>query len=71
MKVVTKLKKKHRNALWHDEDGDVWFYNRMHRKWESLTSNLVTDHPGTKVVEYDSKPHHLASEFTRIHEWNT
>lgn len=71
MNLVTKLKKKHRNSLWRDEDGDIWFYNRAHRAWESLTAYQLSDKPGTKVVEYDSKPHHLAVEFTRIHEWNT
>lgn len=27
-KVVKTLKNKHRDSLWLDNDGDVWFHNR-------------------------------------------
>lgn len=27
MKTVKRLKDKHRNGLWTDRDGDLWFYN--------------------------------------------
>lgn len=32
-KIVTRLKKKHRDHIWRDEEGDFWFWHPELDKW--------------------------------------
>ncbi len=34
--MKTELKKKHRNRVWLDSDGDVWFWNSGLNAWNVL-----------------------------------
>lgn len=36
MKVVKKLKKKHRSDLWLDRDGVLWFFDAAAHNWYFL-----------------------------------
>lgn len=40
MKIVNKLKKKHRNDYWLDVDGFLWFWNADAEQWWFLNPVL-------------------------------
>lgn len=38
--TVTKLKKKHRDYIWKDEEGDYWYYDSDEEQWCVLVCDL-------------------------------
>lgn len=64
--TTKKLKKKHRDSTWVDEDGDVWFYQRSRRIWVAISSSRKT---GFDLLTYDGEPHTMFDAehfFTRV-----
>lgn len=37
-KTITKLKRKHRNRIWKDSFGELWYFNPIHQDWDMLVS---------------------------------
>lgn len=39
-KTVTKLKKKHRDYIWKDEEGDYWYWDSTEQQWCVLMADI-------------------------------
>lgn len=37
---TTKLKKRHRNSVWRDGEGDLWFWDAYTQQWRVLMADL-------------------------------
>lgn len=49
VKTVNRLKKKHRDRLWMDCEGDIWFFNHDTDQWNVLMRGINNDwHVSTK-----------------------
>lgn len=61
-KQVLKLKPKHRNHLWQDEEGDFWYWDSAIEDWALLRANDAG--PGFFLCdEYNPS---VAAYFTRV-----
>lgn len=39
-KNVTKLKKKHRDYIWRDEEGDYWYWDTIKETWCAILGDM-------------------------------
>ena len=60
-KTVIKLKPKHRDYIWQDEEGDFWFWDSLLDKWAVLIADI--DGGFYPSDEFDPK---AFFQFTRI-----
>lgn len=40
-KTVAKLKKKHRDYIWRDEEGDYWYWDSITAKWTVILADYA------------------------------
>lgn len=59
--TASKLKKKHRNWIWADEEGDFWYWDSVTESW----ATLICDQDGGFRLSDDHNPNHF-SWFCRI-----
>lgn len=59
--TVTKLKKKHRDYIWRDEEGDYWYWDAIKHQW----CVLMGDEEGGFYTDDRFDPAHYNS-FDRI-----
>lgn len=69
-KTVAKLKAKHRNRIWRDEEGDFWYWDSELEHWTVLLADI--DHYGKPEGFYISTqfPPECYSHFTCIGKAN-
>lgn len=60
-KTVTKLKAKHRQGIWRDEEGDFWYWDAVKYKW----CVLMADYDGGFHINRTFDPIHY-SHFKRV-----
>jgi hypothetical protein len=66
VKVVDKLKKKHRGSIWLDRDGEVWYYEWKSQAWGYLWGGAGMGGPG---LDFDTLADPtLYGPFTRLHK---
>lgn len=66
MKVVNKLKKKHRNDYWLDVDGFLWFWNLDAKEWWFLTVEMFPHDGFRPAASVDTGDEWPDKPFTRV-----
>lgn len=71
MKTVERLKKKHRNALWIDGDGDVWFYDAQKGVWRYLDGYSEEPLGVQDISNGIATPDDFHGPYKRLYEFGT
>lgn len=70
MKTVKRLGAKHRNGIWVDRDGDVWFYNPdpQHEGWRVIQFTGTDQQLGLSDEDGSTGVSSVYGPFVRIHK---